>query len=61
MPLTAQEVQDLTPDALEIANDILCAFSKTSPGGKRLTKKEARQLGWKMLKFGVRLIGDIVD
>lgn len=59
--LTPTETLALAPDALKLATDIRAAFDADSPGGKRLTKGEARKLGLAALMFAVALLGEVLD
>ena len=61
MPLLKSEVVALSPDLIDLAEEILEAKKSDSSGGSRVTKSEAKQIAWQMLHLGMRLLKDIID
>lgn len=61
MGLTPEEAVALAPEAIELGKALIHAFSEQSDGGAKLTKPELKDLGGRLVKFGVHLGRDILD
>jgi hypothetical protein len=56
MPLTPDEVVRIGPDAVTLAKTIAGTLATDSPGGKRITRAEARQV----LRLLAALLAELV-
>jgi hypothetical protein len=54
--ITAEELDDLTEKAFELADDIRESLAKDSPGGRKVTRKELKRIGRRAGALGLAII-----
>jgi len=59
--LTRDEVTELSGEFYELAEMILAARDSDSQSGKRISKAEAKKIGFQALRLGLELIKQVID
>jgi len=61
MPLTAQEIIELSPEAVELVKVISAALKKDEDGKVRVTREEARDIRVHVFKLAVHVAQQAID